>query len=96
LWNCWPISARTRKFAVETVKFCRTIVTSVETQRINSQLIAASISVGTNYRAARRARSHAEFTAKIGVVAEEADESAYWLELATELELGSSTTGQKL
>ena len=90
------LQARTRKFAVETVKFCRTIVTSVETQRIKSQLIAASTSVGANYRAARRARSHAEFTARIGVVAEEADESAYWLDLAIELELGSPTTGQKL
>jgi four helix bundle protein len=90
------LQARTRKFAVQTVKFCRTIVTSVETQRIKSQLISASTSVGANYRAARRARSHAEFTAKIGVVAEEADESAYWLELAVELELGSPATCHNL
>ena len=88
------LQARTKTFVIETVKFCRTIATSVETQRIKSQLIAASTSVGANYRAARR--SHAEFTAKIGVVAEEADESAYWLELALELELGSPATGQKL
>ena len=33
-----------------------------------------------NYRASCRARSHAEFTAKIGLVAEEADESQGWLE----------------
>jgi four helix bundle protein len=32
------------------------------------------------YRAACRARSHAEFTAKIGLVAEEADETQGWLE----------------
>jgi four helix bundle protein len=37
-----------------------------------------------NYRASCRARSHAEFTAKIGVVAEEADESASWLDLIAE------------
>jgi four helix bundle protein len=90
------LQTRTQAFAVATVKFCRTIPTSVETQRIKSQLIAASTSVGANYRAARRARSHAEFTAKIGVVAEEADESTYWLELAIELELGSCETGRKL
>ena len=65
------LQIRTQVFAVATVKFCRIIATSVETQRIKSQLIAASTSVGANYRAARRARSHAEFTAKIGVVAEE-------------------------
>ena len=38
-------------------------------------------SVGANYRAACRSRSKAEFIAKIGIVAEEADESAFWLEL---------------
>jgi four helix bundle protein len=90
------LQTRTQAFAVATVKFCRTIVTSVETQRIKSQLIAASTSMGANYRAAPRARSRAEFTAKIGVVAEEADESAYWLDLAIELQLGSPTTGQQL
>ncbi len=37
--------------------------------------------MGANYRAARRARSPAEFCAKLGIVEEEADESVYWLEL---------------
>ena len=37
--------------------------------------------MGANYRAACRSRSKAEFIAKIGIVAEEADESAFWLEL---------------
>jgi four helix bundle protein len=40
--------------------------------------------VGANYRAACRSRSRAEFAAKLGVVAEEADESVYWLELISE------------
>jgi four helix bundle protein len=40
----------------------------------------AASSVGCNYRAACRARSVAEFIAKIGTVEEEADESAFWLE----------------
>jgi four helix bundle protein len=38
-------------------------------------------SVGANSRAACRARSRAEFIAKIGIVEEEADESAFWLEM---------------
>lgn len=42
------------------------------------------ISVGANYRAACRARSKADFVSKISVVEEEADESAYWLELLIE------------
>jgi four helix bundle protein len=37
--------------------------------------------VGANYRAVCRARSKADFIAKLGVVIEEADESAYWLEI---------------
>jgi four helix bundle protein len=40
--------------------------------------------VGANYRAACRARSKREFIAKLGTVEEEADESAYWIELITE------------
>jgi four helix bundle protein len=45
------------------------------------------MSVGANYRAACRARSRAEFIAKIGVVEEEADESAFWMELIIESEM---------
>ncbi|HJX90794.1 MAG TPA: four helix bundle protein, partial [Pyrinomonadaceae bacterium] len=44
----------------------------------------AGTSVGANYRAACRGRSRAEFIAKIGIVEEEADESAFWLELIIE------------
>jgi four helix bundle protein len=44
-------------------------------------------SVAANYRAACRARSKAEFISRLGVVEEEADESALWLELIIEGEL---------
>jgi four helix bundle protein len=40
--------------------------------------------VAANYRAVCRARSKAEFIARIGIVAEEADEAVLWLELLTE------------
>jgi len=46
-----------------------------------NQIIRSATSVAVNYRAACRARSRAEFIAKIGVVEEEADETAFWLEL---------------
>jgi four helix bundle protein len=49
---------------------------------IGQQLVRSGTSIGANYRAACRARSRAEFIAKLGIVVEEADESAYWLELA--------------
>jgi four helix bundle protein len=89
------LQVRTTAFAIEVVRFCRTIPSELVTQRIKSQLISAATSVGANYRAARRARSHAEFTAKIGVVAEEADESEYWL-LVLALSLGSSEAAASL
>ena len=53
-----------------------------ETARIlGRQLLRAGTSVGANYRAAARARSQADFISKLGVVEEECDESAYWMEM---------------
>jgi four helix bundle protein len=65
-----------------------------EARRIGGQLIDAATSMAMNYRAAGRGRSHREFTAKLGLVVEEADESLGWLELMTQLELarGSEST----
>jgi four helix bundle protein len=62
---------------------------------VGNQLVRSGTSVVANYRAACRSRSKAEFIAKIGTVAEEADETAFWLELIMEggllkLELVSS------
>ena len=45
------------------------------------QILRSATSIAASYRAAGRGRSKAEFTAKLGIVIEEADESAYWLEL---------------
>jgi len=56
-------------------------------------LLKAATSVGANYRAACRARSHADFTSKIGVVAEEADECQHWLQVVAGAKL---TTGPEL
>ena len=72
---------------MSTIEFCRSIRRGAATERITSQLVKSATSVGTNFRAARRARSHAEFTAKIGVLAEEADECEYWLSLICALSL---------
>jgi len=48
---------------------------------LGRQLLRAGTSVGANYRAAARARSQADFVSKLGVVEEECDESAYWMEM---------------
>lgn len=47
-------------------------------------MLRSGTSVAANYRAACRARSKAEFVAKIGVVTEESDETVFWLELMIE------------
>ncbi|MGH9940917.1 MAG: four helix bundle protein [Pyrinomonadaceae bacterium] len=47
-------------------------------------MLRSGTPVAANYRAVCRARSKAEFIAKIGVVVEEADETVFWLELLVE------------
>jgi four helix bundle protein len=49
------------------------------TKEFSLRVMRSATSVAANYRAACRARSRAEFIAKIGVVEEEADETAFWL-----------------
>jgi len=72
---------RTQDFALRIVKLFRSLPRSPEAQVIGKQLLRCGTSVGANYRAACRSRSKAEFIAKLGIVVEEADESAFWLEL---------------
>ena len=69
------------------MKLVAALPKSIEGRTIGNQLVRAGTSVGANYRSACRGRSKAEFVAKLGIVEEEADESAYWLELIIEAEL---------
>ena len=78
------LKARTKKFALRVLKLAAALPATIEGKAIRGQLVRAGTSVGANYRAACRGRSRAEFAAKIGVVEEEADESAFWLELIVE------------
>jgi len=56
-------------------------------REIGQQLLRAGTSVGANYRAAARAKSRADFVAKLGIVEEECDEAAYWMEVIMTLKL---------
>jgi len=78
---------RTKKFVVDNIKFFRTLPKTEEAKIIGRQLLRSSSSVGANYRAACRARSKAEFHAKLSIVVEEADESAFWMEILIEAEI---------
>src|SRR5262249_28331356 len=78
------LKGRTKRFAVTVLKLSDEFPKSIAGRVVANQLIRAATSVAANYRAACRARSRAEFASKIGNVEEEADESAFWLELSNE------------
>src|SRR5688572_9049163 len=79
--NPAELQQRAYKFALASIEFYRKLPKSQDAQVPGVQYLKSSTSEWSNYRAARRGRSRAEFIAKLGVVVEEADESVGWLEL---------------
>jgi len=76
---------RTKAFAGSVVRLYVSLDKRREEQVvIGKQLLRSGTSVAANYREASRARSDAEFIAKIELCAQEADESQLWLELLQE------------
>jgi four helix bundle protein len=84
------LKKRTRRFALDVIQLIKLLPQSEPGPTIKRQLAKSATSMDMNYRAACRARSHAEFTAKIGLVAEESDESAEWLDVIAEARLVNS------
>lgn len=58
-----------------------------EARILGRQVLRSGTSVGANYRSACRARSRADFISKVGITIEEADETAYWLELLIDADI---------
>jgi four helix bundle protein len=81
------LKLRTKHFAIGIIRICEGLSKSRSAEVIGKQLLRSGTSVGSNYRAACRARSPADFIAKMGIVEEECDESIYWMELLIETEL---------
>lgn len=79
--SCVQMRARTQRFALSVMKFVRGLPADLAIEPLRRQLARAATGVAANYRSACRARSHAEFVARIGVVLEEADEVEGWLDL---------------
>jgi four helix bundle protein len=75
---------RSEAFALRVIRLFRTLPCRTDTQVLGKQLLRCRTAVAANYRTACRSRSKVEFIARIGVVAEEADEAVLWLELLTE------------
>jgi four helix bundle protein len=81
------LRARTKSFALRVVRLYRTLPRSADAQVMGRQLLRCGTSVAANYRASCRARSRAEFAARIGIVVEEADESGFWLEMLADADI---------
>jgi four helix bundle protein len=82
---------RTFRFGVRIVQLVQTLTKNEVDRVIGNQLLRSGTAVGANYRAAARAGSRSDFSAKIGIVEEECDETVYWVEVLAELGLLSET-----
>jgi four helix bundle protein len=78
------LKERTKDFALRIIRLVEALPRSRTAEVIGRQLLRSGTSVGANYRSACRAKSKADFIAKMGIVEEEADESQFWLELLVE------------
>src|SRR5688500_12744591 len=83
------LKTRTKVFALRSVKLAGALPRSFLGRHIAGQLTRSATSVSANYRAACRAKSSADFIAKMGIVEEEADESVFWIEFAVDTNLVS-------
>ncbi len=90
------LKKRTKQFALRIVKLYQAIPKTDEARIIGKQGLRSGTAVAANYRAACRARSKAEFIAKIGIVVEEIDETVFWLELLVDAGLVERQRMEKL
>ncbi len=82
--NADEMRRRAKAFALRVIHLVESLPPSRTADVIGKQLLRSGTSVGANYRASCRAKSAADFIAKMGIVEEEADESIYWVELLVE------------
>ena len=81
------MKGRTKRFGLRILRVVQSLGADRHAAVLGKQLLRCGTSVGANYRAACRARSSAEFRAKLGIVEEECDEAIYWLELIVDAEM---------
>ncbi|WP_288428634.1 four helix bundle protein [uncultured Spirosoma sp.] len=78
---------RTKDMALRVIRLFRSLPKTDEARVIGRQLLRSATAVAANYRAVCRARSQAEYFAKLSIVVEETDETLFWMELLTEAEI---------
>ena len=75
---------RTKQLGLRLIEIVESLPKNRTADVLGRQLIRSGTSIGANYRAACRGKSTADVIAKLRIVEEEADESAYWMELLNE------------
>ena len=78
---------RTKQFALRVVRMYASLPKNTAAQVMGRQVLRSGTSVAANFREASRARSDAEFIAKLGIVEQELDETMLWFELLVESEI---------
>ena len=89
--STYQIDLRTRffKFAIEVMKFLKTLDSNRLYDVFRYQLSKSVTSIGANYEEAQAAFSRKEFASKIGICLKEARESGYFLRLILELNISN-------
>jgi four helix bundle protein len=87
---------RTKAFALRIIRMSQALPRTREANVLAQQILRSATGMAANYRAAGRSRSRAEFTAKIGIAGEEADETVFWLEMLVESGIVKSSRLQDL
>ncbi len=90
------LESRTKRFAVNVIRFVNEFGSSAAGRVIGDQLLKSGTSIGANYREANRAYSRRDFVHKITIAEKEASETAYWLEICAETALGDHEVCNKL
>lgn len=90
------LKKRSKQLALKGIRLFQQLPRTEEAKILGKQFLRAITSVAANYRAACRARSQAEFFAKLSIVVEEADETLLWLELFIEANIVNEATIQPL
>lgn len=87
---------RTKKFALASVSLFQSLPKTEEGRILGKQFLRCATSVAANYHSSLRARSTAEFIAKLGIVVEEADEATFWLELLKDSKISNQNDCDRL
>ena len=94
--NAEILKARNKQFVLDVITLCRSIPKSNVSEIILKQLIRSATSTAANYRAVCRARSDAEFFAKLSIVVEEIDESNFWIDILIDADISNNSKTKTL